>query len=418
MFSFAFRILAGMERRFRSANWPLRICYVLLAILVIAVVGYATQVIPGFDKIKELFGRAPAEVQIIVLLSVLLIAIAAAVNSLRQTQQVEDLNAKLAIAEADRDQLQTRWDRLQIVSSHFELWKRSCQIAIPPFVPANQRKTRFITVLNLKGGVGKTTLTANLAACLSLASPPKRVLLVDVDFQGTLSDATVDKALILSKKAHDAFVHQLLLEPDPKSGLIDQLAVPMNHVPSAKVLIAREQLDNEDYRSQAKYYVDEKADPRFQFRKHLHQNEIFASYDYVFFDCPPRITVSVVNSLFCSDFVLIPTRLDKGSIESVPRTVNWLKVLGPNCPAVLLGVVVNQVSLNNQGKVTKADLQSYEYLRASLEALGEKDRLFKACVQSSTRAVGTDHGVVASVDPKNQPLFHPMVVEFVRRALK
>ena len=418
MLDFVYRVIDWFELRFRSASWPLRMIYSLILIGLVACFASIIQVIPGFDKIKELFSQAPPAVQTAVLIVILLVAVAVGVLKMRQSNRVEELKEKLTSTEADRDRLQASWDRLQIASSHFELWKRDCLVSVPPFVPANQRKTRFVTMLNLKGGVGKTTLTANLAACLSLADPPKRVLLIDIDFQGTLSDATVDKSLIEAKRAHDAYVHQLLLEPVYKPGLIDQLAVPMNRIPSTKVFIAREQLDNEDYRSQARFFVDPSAEPRFQFRKHLHREEIFAAYDYVIFDCPPRITTSVVNALFCSDYVLIPSKLDKGSIESVPRTLSWLKVLGPHCPAELLGVVVSQVSLNNRGQPTVVDAKSYEYLRATVERFGYKDRVFKACVPTSSKAVGIDHGIVASVDPKNRSLFHPVVLEFVRRMAK
>src|SRR5687767_4319122 len=56
---------------------------------------------------------------------------------------------------------------------------------VPAFAEASQRRTRFITVMNLKGGVGKTTLTANLG--VGLARRGYRVLMVDLDFQGSLT---------------------------------------------------------------------------------------------------------------------------------------------------------------------------------------------------------------------------------------
>ncbi len=415
MIDIVYRLIAWVDHRFRSVGWALKFVYVATLLSLIAIVALVVQAIPGFDKFKELFSQARPEVQTAILVVLMLVAVAMGVLGMQRNNQAAESKAKLAIAEADRDRLQIRWDRLQAVSSHVELWKRDCLVAVPPFVPPNQRKTRFVSVLNLKGGVGKTTLTANLAACLSLATTPKRILLVDVDFQGTLSDATVDKILIQAKRPHDAFVYQLLLEPNFKPGLIDQLAVPMNRVPSTKVLLAREQTDNHDFRFQAKFFVDATSEPRFQFRKHLHQQEIFDSYDYVIFDCPPRITTSVVNALFCSDYVFVPTRLDRGSIDSVPRTINVLKTFGPHCPAELLGVVANQVALNNRSKLTKSDQGNLEYLRALLENLGLEERLFASFVPSSSRAVGIEHGTVSSINPANRGLFHPVVLEFVRR---
>src|SRR6516225_7717297 len=55
----------------------------------------------------------------------------------------------------------------------------------PPFLSMSVRKIRFLAVMNLKGGVGKTTLTANVGVALSRKG--FRVLLVDLDFQGSLT---------------------------------------------------------------------------------------------------------------------------------------------------------------------------------------------------------------------------------------
>src|SRR5207245_9308812 len=62
------------------------------------------------------------------------------------------------------------------------------------FVPREQRRTRFIALANLKGGVGKTTLTLNLG--VSLAERGKKILLVDLDFQGTLSNLALPRNLV------------------------------------------------------------------------------------------------------------------------------------------------------------------------------------------------------------------------------
>ena len=61
---------------------------------------------------------------------------------------------------------------------------------VPPFRPRADRRAVIISVLNLKGGVGKTTLTANLAATLATADRP--ALVIDLDYQRSLSMLLVD----------------------------------------------------------------------------------------------------------------------------------------------------------------------------------------------------------------------------------
>src|SRR5260370_33567701 len=92
----------------------------------------------------------------------------------------------------DRDQLQERLLALNRVDVH--VWKKPDLYSNNRFVPREQRQTRFIALVNLKGGVGKTTLTLNLGVSLGLRD--KRVLLVDLDFQGTLSNMALPRDLV------------------------------------------------------------------------------------------------------------------------------------------------------------------------------------------------------------------------------
>jgi len=86
-----------------------------------------------------------------------------------------------------------------------KLWEQDSLTTPPPFVAANERQTRFISVVNLKGGVGKTTLTANVG--VSLSRRGHRVLLVDLDFQSSptrLCTASQDQLLDLIKTKRTA----------------------------------------------------------------------------------------------------------------------------------------------------------------------------------------------------------------------
>lgn len=279
-----------------------------------------------------------------------------------------------------------------------------------------QRKTRFLTVLNLKGGVGKTTLAANLAACLAGDKKrPLRILLIDVDFQGTLGRATVDEAISEVQRQHDALVNLLLTQSSPDDKLLQRLTVPMYHVAEARVILATDSLDADEFQLQARFFVDPVADPRFQFRRHFHREAFDGQFDLVIFDCPPRITTSVVNAVACSDWVLIPTKLDRGSIDAVPRTVAWMTSLGANCPAEVLGVVASHVAIRG-GKKVQADQQSYEDLQAVVDtACGpgadNKSRLFKAVIRATNDAIGAERGEVASVSPTGQLVFADVVAE-------
>src|SRR6266849_278295 len=94
-------------------------------------------------------------------------------RSLRK--ELRRVKLSLQSVSQERDHLQKRLESLDIVDSH--VWTRPDAFRNDRFVDAAGRKTRFLAFCNLKGGVGKTTLTVNLGTCLALRG--RRVLLVD-----------------------------------------------------------------------------------------------------------------------------------------------------------------------------------------------------------------------------------------------
>ena len=76
--------------------------------------------------------------------------------------------------------------QIETITEHDgEIWQRAPQIEVPPFRSSLKGKPPIVAVVNLKGGVGKTTLTANLGAIHFLNQ--KKTLLVDLDYQGSLT---------------------------------------------------------------------------------------------------------------------------------------------------------------------------------------------------------------------------------------
>jgi hypothetical protein len=302
MIDHAHSVIRWIQRRWSKSGVLLRLVYLfLVAALIAAVIGVS----PFIENFKSLFSQARPEVQTVILLFILIAGALLLIFTWERSRRVEQLKddktqleVRLVSAEQDARQSQERWDHLLAVESKEILWRRPCQIVAPTFVPKGQRKTQFLTILNLKGGVGKTTLSANLAGCLATGNPPLRVLLIDIDFQGTLGDATVDRPLIESQRKHKSVVSRLLNETTPSDELISQLSTSMNQVDSARVILAEELLDATEFELHARFLLDPKSDPRFRFRMHLHCPTVFNSFDLVVFDCPPRVTTSVVNAAF------------------------------------------------------------------------------------------------------------------------
>lgn len=277
------------------------------------------------------------------------------VNSLQETSEristfVEELGIHVSSEKESSDfknglpQGKLKQSLRQIIQKNFasdvnDPWLRKTLLSanqIPPFLSIEQRtrlglKTRFLSFLNFKGGVGKTTLTSNLAAAFAAANykveskfaQPLRVLVIDLDFQGTLSDRCANpweymKAVESSKTAPN-----LLFKPERANFTIDQLTLPFVQSAHAKIIPTNDLLDAYDNKVFC-YQVFQLYEMRFNYRLWFHNEEFMRKYDLVIFDCPPRKSASVLCALTSSDFVFVPTAPESLDVQSIARTIQWL----------------------------------------------------------------------------------------------
>ncbi len=251
---------------------------------------------------------------------------------------------------------------------------------IPAFLPIQARpvgarlvSTRFITFINLKGGVGKTTLSANLAAAFASGNyklpsgetgRPLNVLAVDLDFQGTLSQRCLSKGSYSDALNKQWTSSSLLRFPGKDPSRFDLPAFPFVNQPKrAMVIPADENLDNADYHHQTLLTLNKK-ETRFYYRFWFHNELFFKKFDLVVFDCPPRLTASSICALTASDYAFMPCAPDYFDISAVNRTVNWIGTLQKNLDLRLriAGIILNRTnkatSLSQNEKARKEKLET------------------------------------------------------------
>src|SRR5262249_38680652 len=206
------------------------------------------------------------------------------------------------------------------------VWERKVLQSAPRFRPLSERHAAIISVLNLKGGVGKTTVTSHLGA--ALAAKGYRALLMDLDLQGSLSSLFMNEhALVQRSKERKLLQHFLLDMAERRNADLRGCCVPVPTVNGGLTVVP-----NADSMAYAELNLTMqwllrlgKRDTRFLLRKALHQRRVTRRYDVVLLDCPPLFNTCCVNALAASDYVVVPVVPSTKAAERVPLLLERLR---------------------------------------------------------------------------------------------
>jgi cellulose biosynthesis protein BcsQ len=241
------------------------------------------------------------------------------------------------------------------------VWERPYAEPRPRFVPLATRKTPVISVLNLKGGVGKTTVTANLGA--ALARSGSRVLMIDLDYQRSLSTLCLDGPTRGQIHQQQRSFQHFLLSPgrDAKTllGCATRLewgdGLDCSVVVNTRSPAGTDSMEDVEMRLLAEWLVTPGLpDVRLHLRHALHAPAVSGGFDFVLLDCPPRLTTATMNALAASDYVLIPLLLDWTSAVAVPNLLQALKGMvtaGVLPDLAVLGILANRAA-KSSGRLT------------------------------------------------------------------
>ncbi|MBO5138777.1 MAG: ParA family protein [Bacilli bacterium] len=207
---------------------------------------------------------------------------------------------------------------------------------------------KIISLVNQKGGVGKTTTSINLSA--SLAVLGKKVLLIDLDPQGnTTTGVGINKADI-ERSVYDVLIDNCSIED----------ALIKTKYKGLYVLPATINLAGIDIELLEKSQNTPGFSKGSQLKRHL--DSISANFDYMIIDCPPSLGLITTNALTASNSVIIPVQCEFFALEGIMQLLNTVmlaqKTLNPTLE--IEGVLLTMLdSRTNLGFEVVDDIRKY-----------------------------------------------------------
>lgn len=165
---------------------------------------------------------------------------------------------------------------------------------------------KIISVANQKGGVGKTTTSVNLSACL--AQKGKKVLLVDIDPQGN-GTSGLGVEVHNDKSVYDVIINETDIKDTLKITMLDNLKVC-----PANIDLAGAEVELVSMVSRETRLKDALED-------------IKKDFDYIIIDCPPSLGLITLNAFTASDSVLVPIQCEYYALEGLGQLINTIKLV-------------------------------------------------------------------------------------------
>jgi chromosome partitioning protein len=166
--------------------------------------------------------------------------------------------------------------------------------------------TKIYTLVNQKGGVGKTTTAVNLGAYLARLG--QKVLIVDLDAQ-----ANATSCLGVDKHSVKGGIYEVLLGISSASGhILANSDLKISILPSSPSLAGAE--------------VELVAQPQREFRLRMALQPLIGHYDYILIDCPPSLSLLTINGLMAAqDGVIIPVQCEYLALEGLGQLMQTLQ---------------------------------------------------------------------------------------------
>lgn len=234
---------------------------------------------------------------------------------------------------------------------------------------------RIIAIANQKGGVGKTTTSINLSACLSALG--KKVLAIDMDPQGNMTSGLgIDKDNV-EYTVYDLIIGEVDIEKVICKETLENLDVLPTNIDLSAAEIELIGVDNKEY------IIRDAVD------------KVKEEYDFIIIDCPPSLSMLTINAMTTANTVLVPIQCEYYALEGLSQLIHTIGLVKErlNPKLEMEGVVFTMYDAR-----TNLSLQVVENVKENLN-----QEIYKTIIPRNIRlAEAPSHGMpIHLYDPKS-----------------
>ncbi|WP_156289931.1 ParA family protein [Oceanobacillus salinisoli] len=235
---------------------------------------------------------------------------------------------------------------------------------------------KIMSIANQKGGVGKTTSSVNLSACL--AHLGNKVLLVDTDPQGNATSGVGVNKADVSNCIYNVLVDDMEAEKVIISTNVNNLDL----IP-ATIQLAGAEIELVPVISR-----------EIRLKKAL--ENLKDSYDYIIIDCPPSLGLLTLNALTASDTVIIPVQCEYYALEGLSQLLNTIRLVQKHLNKALM---IEGVLLTMLDARTNLGLQVIEEVKKYFQ-----DKVYQSVIPRNIRlGEAPSHGQpIITYDPRSK----------------
>ncbi|MFC2948758.1 ParA family protein [Virgibacillus sediminis] len=235
---------------------------------------------------------------------------------------------------------------------------------------------KILSIANQKGGVGKTTSSVNLSACL--AQLGKKVLLVDTDPQGNATSGVG-----VNKADMDQCIYNVLVEDLPAEEVCVSSSVNNLDIIPATIQLAGAEIE-----------LVPTISREIRLKKAL--ESLKDDYDFIIIDCPPSLGLLTINALTASDTVMIPVQCEYYALEGLSQLLNSIRLVQKhlNKDLMIEGVLLTMLDAR-----TNLGIQVIEEVKKYFQ-----DKVYQSIIPRNIRlGEAPSHGQpIITYDPKSR----------------